>query len=84
MPAMSEPYIGEIRLFGGGFAPDGWALCDGRILSVADQPDLYAVIGRRYGGAADGTFAVPDLMNAATLGGASYIIALQGRDPEKR
>jgi microcystin-dependent protein len=79
---MSEPYIGEIRLFGGGFAPAGWALCDGRLLSVAEQPALYGVIGTRYGGA-DGTFAVPDLMRAEkTVGGACYIIALHGRGPE--
>lgn len=79
---MSEPYIGEIRLFGGGFAPGGWTLCDGRLVPIAEQPALYAVIGKRYGGAAD-TFAVPNLKRARnTASGAIYIIALRGIVPE--
>ncbi|MEO9322504.1 tail fiber protein [Nocardioides sp. C4-1] len=58
---MSEPHIGEIRLFGGNFAPVGWALCDGSLLPIAEYDALYNLLGTRYGGDGQQTFAVPDL-----------------------
>ena len=58
---MSFDYVGEIRMFGGAFAPSGWVLCDGTLLSVADNPQLFTLIGTTYGGDGLDTFAVPDL-----------------------
>lgn len=58
---MSDCYIGEMRMFAGDFAPAGWALCDGGILSVKDHNTLYQVIGNTYGGDADVNFKLPDL-----------------------
>lgn len=59
---MSEPFIGEIRMAGFNFAPQpNWALCDGRLLSIAQNPALFAVLGITYGGDGRNTFALPDL-----------------------
>lgn len=58
---MSEPFIGEIRMFGGNFAPQGWALCDGQLLAISDNDALFALIGTTYGGDGETTFALPDL-----------------------
>ena len=56
-----DPYVGEIRMFGGNFAPDGWALCNGQLLSIADNIALYSLIGTTYGGDGISNFALPDL-----------------------
>jgi microcystin-dependent protein len=56
-----DPYIGEIRMFGGNFAPQGWATCDGQLLSIADNEALYTLIGTTYGGDGVNTFGLPDL-----------------------
>ena len=58
---MSFDYLGEIRMFAGAIAPSGWALCDGRLLSIADNQGLFTLIGTTYGGDGLNTFAVPDL-----------------------
>lgn len=58
---MSEPFIGEIRMFGGNFAPVGWAFCHGQLLSIAENEALFFLIGTTYGGDGQSTFAVPDL-----------------------
>ena len=58
---MSDPFIGEIRMFGGNFAPQGWAFCNGQMLSVADYSELHSLIGTLYGGEGDSVFALPDL-----------------------
>ncbi|MCA9528001.1 MAG: tail fiber protein, partial [Myxococcales bacterium] len=47
---MADPYIGEIRLFGGQFAPRGWAFCDGALLRIIDNQPLFSLIGNIYGG----------------------------------
>jgi len=60
-------FIGEIRLFGGNFAPSGWALCNGQLLTIASYGPLYGVIGTRYGGDGVTTFAVPDLRGRAPI-----------------
>lgn len=62
---MAEPYLGEIRMFGGNFAPENWVPCDGRILSISNFEALFAVIGTTYGGDGQSTFAVPDLRGRA-------------------
>ncbi|MES2337509.1 MAG: tail fiber protein [Pseudomonadota bacterium] len=77
---MSDPYIGEIRMFGGNFAPLNWAFCNGALLSIADYNALYALIGTTYGGDGVNTFGVPDLrgrvpVHQGTLpGGQNYVI----------
>ena len=58
---MTEPFLGEIRLFGGDFAPRGWALCDGQILQVSQHDHLFSLIGTIYGGDGRTTFGLPDL-----------------------
>ncbi|KPV52877.1 phage tail protein [Kouleothrix aurantiaca] len=58
---MSDCYIGEIRMFGGNFAPVGWAFCDGSLLSIAQYDALFNLIGTTYGGDGQSTFALPDL-----------------------
>ena len=58
---MSDPYIGEIRMFGGNFAPAGWAFCHGQTLSIAENDVLFQLIGTTYGGDGQVTFNLPDL-----------------------
>jgi microcystin-dependent protein len=65
---MSEPYVGEIRMFGGNFAPVGWNFCDGSTLSIADNDVLFVLIGTTYGGDGVNTFNVPDLRGRAMVG----------------
>lgn len=64
---MVQPYLGEIRTFGGNFAPLGWALCDGSLLSISDNQALFALIGTTYGGNGVDTFALPDLRGRLPL-----------------
>ncbi len=58
---MSDPFVGEIRLFAGNFAPNGWAKCQGQILSISNFETLFNLIGTTYGGDGQQTFALPDL-----------------------
>jgi len=58
---MSQPYVGEIRMFAGNFAPLGWAFCDGQLLSIAENEVLFQLIGTTYGGDGVQTFNLPDL-----------------------
>jgi microcystin-dependent protein len=58
---MSQPFVGEIRIFAGNFAPAGWAFCDGQLLSIAENDVLFQLIGTTYGGDGQETFALPDL-----------------------
>jgi len=63
-----DNYIGEIRISGGDYAPDGWSLCDGRLLSIQDYPALFALIGTIWGGDGRITFGVPDLRGRLPVG----------------
>ena len=58
---MSDPFVGEIRLFAGNFAPRNWALCDGQLLSIAQNDTLFSLFGTVYGGDGRTTFGLPDL-----------------------
>jgi microcystin-dependent protein len=58
---MSEPYLGEIRMFGGNYAPLGWAFCNGQLLPISQNDALFSLIGTTYGGDGQTTFALPDL-----------------------
>ena len=59
---MAQPYIGEIRMFGGTFAPAGWADCNGQLVAISENEALYQLIGTRYGGDGQSTFGLPNLM----------------------
>ena len=58
---MSQPYVGEIRMFAGNFAPAGWAFCDGSLLPISEFETLFNLIGTTYGGDGQSTFQLPDL-----------------------
>ena len=58
---MSEPFIAQIMMFGGNFAPRGWALCNGQILPIAQNTALFSLLGVTFGGNGQTTFALPDL-----------------------
>lgn len=62
-----DPFIGEIIMFGGNFAPRGWALCDGQLLSIATNPALFSILGTTYGGDGRTTFGLPDLRGRAPM-----------------
>ncbi len=64
---MAEPFIGEIRMFGGNFAPQGWAFCDGRILPISENTALFSLIGTFYGGDGQSTFGLPDLRSRVPI-----------------
>lgn len=58
---MSEPFVGEIKMFAGNFAPRGWAFCDGQLLAVSQNDALFALLGTIYGGDGRTTFGLPDM-----------------------
>ena len=64
---MSEPFLGEIRLFSFSFAPKGWAMCNGQILPIAQNQALFALMGTTYGGDGVRTFALPNLQGSVPL-----------------
>lgn len=64
---MSDPYVGEIRLFAGNFAPAGWAFCHGQLLAISEHDTLFSLIGTTYGGDGTTTFALPDLRGRLAL-----------------
>lgn len=80
---MSQPYVGEIRLFPGNFAPAGWAICNGALLPISENETLFNLIGITYGGDGQSTFALPDLQSRApihqgTTNGTTYVIGQTG------
>ena len=64
---MSDAYVGEIRMFGGNFAPRGWALCDGQLLAVSSNDALFSLLGTIYGGDGRTTFGLPDLRSRVPI-----------------
>lgn len=76
---MSQPYVGEIRMFGGNFAPVGWAFCNGQLIAISENDTLFNLIGTTYGGDGQSTFALPDLqgrlpVHAGTNAGTTVVI----------
>ena len=76
---MGSPYIGEIRMFAGNFAPAGWALCQGQLEPISQNETLFNLIGTTYGGDGQNTFALPNLsgrvpLHQGTLSGNTYVI----------
>src|SRR5215471_11776304 len=64
---MSEPFLGEIRIFAGNFAPRNWAMCNGQLLSIAQNTALFSLLGTQYGGDGRVTFALPNLQGMAPM-----------------
>jgi microcystin-dependent protein len=64
---MPEPYIGEIRMFAGNFAPAGWAFCNGQLIPISENDALYTLIGTTYGGDGQETFALPNLQSRVPM-----------------
>jgi len=58
---MAQPYVGEIRMFAGNFAPAGWMFCEGQLLPISENETLFQLIGTTYGGDGESTFALPDM-----------------------
>lgn len=84
---MAQPYVGEIRIFAGNFAPVGWMFCDGQLLAIAENETLFNLIGTTYGGDGQSTFALPDLrgrlpLHQGTNAGQSFILAQNGGTEE--
>lgn len=76
---MGQPYVGEIRMFAGNFAPAGWMFCAGQILAIAGNETLFQLIGTTYGGDGQSTFALPDLRGRFPLHqGNGFILAETG------
>lgn len=73
---MAQPYVGEIRMFGGNFAPAGWEFCSGQLLSISENEVLFQLIGTTYGGDGQSTFALPDLRGRLPIHvGNSFVLA---------
>lgn len=64
---MSNPYLGEIRIFAGNYAPMNWALCNGQLLAIASNTALFSLLGVTYGGDGRSTFALPDLQGGIPI-----------------
>ncbi|GAA1934439.1 phage tail protein [Nocardioides hwasunensis] len=80
---MSDPFIGEVRMFGGNFAPVGWLFCQGQLVSISDYDALFSLLGTVYGGDGVNTFALPNLQSRSPLhagvgGQASYVLGQTG------
>ncbi|GAB4109775.1 MAG: tail fiber protein [Roseiflexaceae bacterium] len=76
---MAQPYIGEIRMFAGNFAPDGWMFCDGQLIPISEYETLFNLIGTTYGGDGQSTFALPDLRGRLPIHqGGGYVLAETG------
>src|SRR5436305_14744109 len=74
---MSSPFVGEIRMFGGSFAPAGWAMCQGQLIPISQNDTLFNLIGTTYGGDGQNTFALPQLggripVHAGTNAGVTF------------
>jgi microcystin-dependent protein len=65
---MSDPFVAEIRMFAGNFAPTGWATCDGQLLPVSQNTALFSLLGTFYGGDGKSTFALPNLQGSTPIG----------------
>jgi microcystin-dependent protein len=76
---VAQPYVGEIRMFAGNFAPSGWMFCEGQLLPISENETLFQLIGTTYGGDGQSTFALPDLRGRLPLHwGNGFILAETG------
>ena len=80
---MAQPYVGEIRMFAGNFAPAGWMFCEGQLLPISENDTLFQLIGTTYGGDGQSTFALPDLRGRIPIHqGNGFILAETGGTEE--
>jgi microcystin-dependent protein len=76
---MAQPYVGEIRIFAGNFAPAGWVFCEGQLMPISENETLFQLIGTTYGGDGQSTFAMPDLRGRLPIHqGNGFILAETG------
>lgn len=76
---MAQPYVGEIRMFAGNFAPAGWMFCDGSVLPISEYETLFNLIGTTYGGDGQSTFTLPDLRGRLPIHfGNSFVLGESG------
>ncbi|HRC84222.1 MAG TPA: tail fiber protein [Thermoanaerobaculia bacterium] len=76
---MAQPYVGEIRMFAGNFAPAGWMFCEGQLLPISEYETLFNLIGTTYGGDGQSTFALPDLRGRLPVHfGSGFVLAETG------
>jgi microcystin-dependent protein len=76
---MAQPYVGEIRMFAGNFAPAGWMFCEGQLLPISENETLFQLIGTTYGGDGQSTFALPDLRGRVPIHqGNGFVLAETG------
>jgi microcystin-dependent protein len=76
---MAQPYVGEIRMFAGNFAPAGWMFCEGQLLPISENETLFQLIGTTYGGDGQETFGLPDLRGRVPIHqGNGFILAETG------
>jgi microcystin-dependent protein len=76
---MAQPYVGEIRMFAGNFAPAGWMFCEGQLLPISENETLFQLIGTTYGGDGESTFGLPDLRGRIPIHqGNGFILAETG------
>lgn len=76
---MAQPYVGEIRIFAGNFAPAGWMFCEGQLLPISENETLFQLIGTTYGGDGESTFALPDMRGRLPIHqGSGYVLAETG------
>src|SRR4051812_42523922 len=76
---MAQPYVGELRMFAGNFAPAGWMFCEGQLLPISENETLFQLIGTTYGGDGQSTFALPDLRGRLPIHqGNSFVLAETG------
>ncbi len=76
---MAQPYVGEIRMFAGNFAPAGWMFCEGQLLPISENETLFNLIGTTYGGDGQSTFSLPDLRGRIPIHqGNGFILAETG------
>lgn len=77
---MAQPYVGEIRLFAGNFAPAGWMFCDGQVLPISENETLFQLIGTTYGGDGQSTFSLPDLRGRVPIhfGSGTFLAEIGG------
>jgi microcystin-dependent protein len=88
---MLEVFIGQVTIFAGNYAPEGWAKCEGQIIPIEQNMPLFSLIGTTYGGDGQRTFALPDLRGKGPVavgveqdyGFLDYIIALRGSFPKR-
>ena len=71
---MANPFVAEIRMFGGNFAPSGWATCDGQIMAISQNTALFSLLGTNFGGNGTSNFALPNFQGSAHWAKATELV----------